>query len=321
MKKYNYLLGGLSLSIIIGMAAFLLGSQTVSTVERQPVVSSTTVSVPVPESVEFCGNKISLQRLDMRERFDREMNALTYLHSTTLLDFKRANRYFPIIEPILKRNNIPDDFKYLCVVESNLDTRAVSPSKAVGLWQFMEDTGKRFGLEITPEVDERYHIEKATEAACRYFKEAYGKYGNWPCVAISYNAGMKRISDSLQNQRSDSAFDLWLPVETSRYIFRIMAIKEIFEHPKYYGFVLKKSDLYPQVRTHNVEVTSDIGSLALFAKENGINYMQLREYNVWIRDTKLTVGKGKSYQIAIPETDDLYYNERKVKVYNPAWLQ
>ena len=320
-KKNNYALLILGLTLLTGLTIFLIGSKDIENVKIQhPVVSSTTVSVSIPASVNFCGERISLERLDMRERFDREINSFTYFHSTTLLYFKRANRYFPMIEPILKENGIPDDFKYLCVIESNLDTRALSPAKAAGLWQFMEATGKNYGLEITTEVDERYHIEKSTRAACKYLKEAYGRYSNWVDVAASYNAGMGRISSSMKEQLVDSAFDLLLVSETSRYVFRIMAIKEIFENSKKYGFVLRKENLYPAVSVQLKEVSSDITNLALFAKENNINYMQLKDYNVWLRSTKLKVNPGKTYQIAIPKKEDLFYDEHKVKVHNESWI-
>jgi hypothetical protein len=283
------------------MTLFLLGSKTAETEEsKQPLVASVTVSLPIPDQVKFCGKNIALDRSDLRERFDRELTGLVYSHTTTLLSLKRANRFFPIIEPILKKNGIPDDFKYLCVVESSLDTRALSPSKAAGLWQFLEETGKGYGLEITPEVDERYHVEKATEAACKFFNEAYQKYNDWANVVISYNAGMARISSFRRDQLTDSAFDLHMTTETSRYLFRILALKEFFENQQKYGFVIKKEHLYPAIPVHYVDVTTTIDNLALFAKENKISYMQLKDNNVWLRDTKLTV-KGKTYRIAIPE--------------------
>ena len=320
-KKNSYIFLLLCSALFAGLTLFLISSKDVESVEIQhPVVSAMTASVPIPAFVEFCGDRISLERLDMRERFDREVNSFTYFHSTTLLYFKRANRYFPVIEPILKENGIPDDFKYLCVIESNLDVRALSPAKAAGLWQFMEATGKGYGLEISTEVDERYHIEKSTQAACKYFKDAYGRYSNWVDVAASYNAGMGRISSSMKEQLVDSAFDLLLVSETSRYVFRIMAIKEIFENPRKYGFLLKKENLYPLVPVQLKEVSSDIVNLALFAKENGINYMQLKDYNIWLRGTKLKIVAGKTYQIAIPKKEDLFYDKNKVKIHNKNWI-
>lgn len=320
MKYNHFFLVLFSLIGFFGLTLSLISGKQFVEKADYPFVGTQTVSVSVPDYVPFCGEKISLQRLDMRERYDREINSFTYFHSTTLLYLKRANRFFPIIEPILKKNNIPDDFKYLCVIESGLDTRAFSSAKAAGLWQFMESTGKGYGLEITSEVDERYHVEKATEAACSYFKEAYGRYGNWVDVAASYNAGMGRISNSKQSQLVDSAFDLLLVSETSRYVFRIMAIKQIFEHPRAYGFYLKKENLFQQVPVDYVEVTSDVADFAIFAQEHQLNYMQLKDYNVWLRDTKLKVTPGKSYKIAIPKKEDLYYHKSKVVVHNKNWV-
>ncbi|GHT07407.1 murein transglycosylase [Bacteroidia bacterium] len=327
MKRYNYILLALSLGFVVLTGIFLLSGKEVQTpdsadfIEQNPDSRALTFSAPIPETVEFCGEIISLDRLDMRERFDREINAFTYLHSTTMLYIKRANRFFPIIEPILKRNNIPDDFKYLCVIESNLDIRALSPANAAGFWQFMESTGKSYGLEITSEVDERYHIEKATEAACRYFKDAYRKYGNWVNAAASYNAGMGRISSALNNQSVDSAFDLLLVSETSRYVFRILAVKQVFANPYQYGFVLKKEDLYPTVPVQEITVSAGISNIAAYAREHNLNYMQLKEFNPWLRDTKLTVRPGKSYRIAIPKKEDLYYKAEKIKVHDAAWVK
>ena len=316
MKNYSYLLTGLcAFIIIIGVYFFLSSHQAGETRQdqRELLAGSYVYSMPVPDYVEFCGKKISLDRYDMHERYDRELNALTYLHSTTILLMKRANRYFPIIEPILKKNNIPDDFKYLAIVESSLNTRAVSPAKAAGLWQFMPETAKRYGLEVNDQVDERYHIEKATEAACKYLSEAYYRYGDWASVAASYNGGMGRISSELNNQMANNSFDLLLVEETSRYVFRIMATKEIFKNPVKYGFVVKKEDLYPAIRTKKVQVYDNIPDLTEFARGNNISYYQLKEFNVWLRDRSLTISpkNPKTYTIDIPVVDDLYYSRNK----------
>ena len=319
MKIYNYILVFLSTGIIIFLIIFLMGSSSTE-VDERPYALAMTRSMPIPPRANFGGEIIELDRLDLRERFDREINSFTYFHSTTMLYIKRANRFFPIIEPILKANGIPDDFKYLCVIESNLDTRALSSAKAAGLWQFMEATGREFGLEITTDVDERYHIEKATEAACKYFKRAYSRYGNWVNVAASYNAGMGRISDNQQKQYVESALDMLLVQETSRYVFRIIAMKEIFTCPWKYGFILSKEDFYPLVPVKKIEVSQDINDLALFAKEHDINYMTLKDYNVWLRDTKLRT-RGKTYEIAIPEKKHLYYNKKDIKVHSSDWIR
>ena len=326
MKRTNYLLLFFGAGFLLMLGLFLLsnkempGENTISNLAREIYPLSQTNSVPIPDQVDFCGETIALDRLDLRERFDREINTFTYLHGTTLLYLKRANRYFPVIEPILRKNGIPDDFKYLCLIESNLDIRALSPAKAAGFWQIMESTGKEYGLEINSEVDERYHIEKATDAACRYLKTAYLKYGSWINTAASYNAGMARISSELNNQQVDSALDLLLVSETSRYIFRISAIKQLFENPYLYGFVLKKEDLYPSVPVQRITVKETIDDIVAFSKAYGLNYMILKEFNPWLRDHKLTVRSGKTYEIAIPRKEDLYFDKNTIQVHNEKWL-
>jgi hypothetical protein len=319
--KKDYLLVISAMSMIMLFTLFLTGSKDPGddSVGRR-LNPAPIISAAIPSYVIFCNENIFLSRLDLRERFDREINALIYLHSSTLLSIKRANRYFPIIEPILKANDIPDDFKYLCVIESGLDTRALSTAKAAGLWQFMESTAKEYGLEIREEIDERYHIEKSTEAACKYFKDAYYRYGNWINVAASYNGGQGRISAELQKQYMESALDLLLISETSRYIFRILAMKEIFSDPQKYGFIIKRENLYPTVNVNYVEIRSGISDLAAFAKDQGISYMLLKDYNVWLRDTKLSLKNGQTYRLAIPRQEDLYFNKNRVKIHNKAWI-
>jgi hypothetical protein len=308
--------------LLLVLAALLTGTGFQEKAAPVADESRGVASMPIPARVSFCEQPVELRRLDMRERFDREINAFAYQHSTTLLYLKRANRYFPLIEPILKQHGVPDDFKYLCVVESGLDTRAVSSAQAAGLWQFMEQTARNYGLEIRPGVDERYHIEKATEAACRYFLDAYRRYGDWVSVAAAYNAGSARISSFRRQQGAESAFDLWMTVETSRYLFRILALKEVFSAPARYGFHLKGEDLYPPVAVDWVETTEAIPDLPAFARRYGLNYMQLKDYNVWLRDTLLSMPKQgtKVYRIAIPKPADLYYDRKRVRVHDRAWL-
>ena len=236
-----------------------------------------------------------------------------------MLLIKRANRYFPVIEPILKANGIPDDFKYLAVIESHLDPRVSSPARAVGMWQFMEATGKQYGLAITPTVDERCHVAKATEAACKYLKAAHAKYGDWANVAASYNAGMGRISGELTKQTADSTFDLWLVEETSRYVYRIMAIKQIFENPYKYGFVLRAEDLYKPIECEDVAVSSDIQDLSDFAQKNGITYADLKRFNPWLRDRKLQT-LGKTYTLQIPKQNEMYYKTPNTYVHHSGWV-
>lgn len=321
MKKYSnsiisFLVGGM----ICLTACLSMSSDDASKIlNGKPVVGAMTLSPDIPASASFCGQEIDLTRYNMHEGFDRELSSFTYFHSTTMLLIKRANRYFPVIEPILKANGIPDDFKYLAVIESHLDPRVTSPARAVGMWQMLEGTGKQYGLTITPTVDERCHVEKATEAACRYLKAAYAKYGDWATVAASYNAGMGRISGELTKQDSDNSFDLWLVEETSRYVYRIMAIKEIFENPYKYGFVLRAQDLYKPIETREVTVSEDIQDLAGFARTQGITYADLKRFNPWLRDRKLST-LGKTYELRIPLEKDLYYKTPNTQVHNPAWV-
>lgn len=316
----------LSIPLIIALGVTLCSSSSASTEKgdtkknRRANVLSMTKSVDVPKAIEFAGEKLDLDRYDMHERFDREINSFTYFHSTTMLLIKRANRYFPIIEPILKKNNIPDDFKYLAVIESHLDPRATSPARAVGLWQFLASTGKENGLEVGTEVDERYHVEKSTEAACRYLKTAYAKYGSWSSVALAYNGGQRRITEELDKQLADEGLDLWLVEETTRYYFRMVAIKHIFENPSDYGFILNAKQLYKPMTYENVIVNESISDLAAFAQEKGITYAQLKDANSWLRARKLTITKDKTYTLKIPTQKSLYYSKEAPKVHNKAWI-
>lgn len=300
----------------------LLSFNNVDRVEQQrPQVLSMTASADVPEEMVFADEKIVLDRYDLRERMDRELNSFTYFHSTTMLLIKRANRLFPIIEPILKENGIPDDMKYLAVIESSLATRAVSPARAAGLWQFMPSTAPGYGLEVSTEVDERYHVEKSTVAASKYLKDAYRKYNSWSSASLSYNGGQGRITTELNKQGVDDGLDLWLVEETTRYYFRMLAIKLVFENPSQYGFILRSDQLYKPIKFKDVEVTSSIPNLVDFAKEHGVTYAQLKDFNSWLRSTKLTVSPGKSYTIQIPTQESLYYKKgEKIKVHNPDWV-
>ena len=276
----------------------------------------------VPEQAIFDGDTIDLRRYDRRERMDREMMSFTYMHSTTMLMLKRANRYFPIIEPLLKANGIPDDFKYLMVIESSLNPIARSPAGAAGLWQFMPATAREFGLEINDNVDERYHIEKATAAACRYFKQAYAKYGDWMAVSAAYNAGQGRISSQLDKQLADHAMDLWLVEETSRYMFRLLAVKEVFGNPQRFGFLLKREHLYPVIPYKEVTVNTEISDLSDFAQKQGITYAQLRDANPWLRGSSLKnkMQVGKKYVIHIPTQEGMNYDPKKTVPYERKWV-
>jgi membrane-bound lytic murein transglycosylase D len=281
---------------------------------------SPAVSLDIPDKVVFAGTVIPLDRYDMRERFDREQIAFAYAYASTIVTIKRANLYFPVIEPILKQNGIPDDFKYLALVESNFNTRAFSSARAAGFWQFLPETAKQYGLEVSSGIDERYHVEKSTAAACRYLKDAYGKFGDWATVAASYNAGMERISSEQTMQQVGSFFDMLLFDETSRYIFRIMAIKEILKNPQKYGFYIKRAHLYPPIRFNEVTVTGPVQDWAEFAKSHDITYAQLKDFNVWIRGNKLENKDGNTYVVRIPLKCDFNFDAKRIKVYQDNWI-
>ncbi len=259
-----------------------------------------TTSFPIPQKVQFADQTISLKRLDFQERYDREQIVIAYNHSVSLLQIKRAQKYFPIIEPILKENGIPTDFKYLAVIESNLDTRAYSSANAAGFWQLLPKTGEQFGLEVNDQIDERYHIEKSTRAACKYLKSAYNKFNSWTTAAISYNAGMGRISEEQDKQQVKEGMDLLLSSESGRYIFRLLAIKRFLENPENFGYKVEKEDFYKQPNIQNVVVTDSVGNWTNWAKQYNISYAQLKEANPWLRDRSLTNASKKTYNIAIP---------------------
>ena len=255
----------------------------------------------VPQYVVFAGDTVRFNRSDLYERMDRELIAFTYSHTNSLLMLKRSDRYFQQVEPILKLYGIPDDLKYLMAIESNLSPKAYSTAGAAGLWQFTKATAKEYGLIVDNEVDERYNIEKETVAACQYLTKAYNRYGNWMTVAASYNAGQGGISKRLSDQRQKTALNLWLVEETSRYMFRILVAKMFFENPAAFGFRVDKFEKYPYYSPKKiVTVNGPIESLVDFAEENGCSYMQLKEANLWLRDSKLDNKAGHSYKILIP---------------------
>lgn len=258
------------------------------------------VSPFIPEKMTFANTEIPLGITDVKEKLDRELVINCYWHSNTIFYLKRAARWFPLIEPILKEQNIPDDFKYLAVIESGLDN-VVSPSGAAGYWQFMRGTALDYGLEVTGLVDERYHPEKATYAACKYLHHAHLKYDDWMLAAASYNMGKAALSRRLEEQKVDSYFKLLLNSETSRYVYRIIAVKLIFEDPEKYGFQLEKDDLYQPYKSKTVTVNEDVDDLVEFAIKNGTNYKTLKILNPWLKGKKLNVRKGRTYDILIPK--------------------
>jgi membrane-bound lytic murein transglycosylase D len=252
-----------------------------------------------PKEIDFAGEKTPLQIYDVRERMDRELLINENLHSSTILIIKRANKAFPIIEPILAKYGVPDDFKYLAVIESSL-LNAVSSAGARGVWQFMPETAREKGMEVSETVDERYHLEKSTEAACKYLLTAKEKFGSWTLAAASYNGGMAGVSKQIEFQEVNNYYDLLLNEETSRYVFRILALKEIMRNPVLYNFNVQKEELYTNLPTRKIEVDSTISNLSTFAKAQGINYKILKYHNPWLRDKKLDNPTKKKYEIEIP---------------------
>lgn len=253
----------------------------------------------LPENVTFADERLPLENFDTRESLDREILTSSYRHSSTILIIKRANRYLPVIEKILSRYNIPDDFKYLAAAESEY-SNMISPAGATGFWQIMEGTGREDGMEINSIVDERYDVEKSTEFACRYFLKSYGKYQNWTLAAASYNGGRFAVEEQMRIQKESDYYDLLLSEETARYIFRAVAYKLIITDPEKYGFTLDKSDLYPPLEYFDVKVDTAIADFSVFAKKFGTNYKILKFLNPWLRKPYFTPRSGKEYLIKIP---------------------
>ena len=259
-------------------------------------------AVKIPAYLELAGERVPTERADVREKMDRELLVNTYWQSNGLLVIKRANKIFPILEPLLEKYGLPDDFKYLAVAESALLVNNPSHARASGLWHFLPSTAKekRFKLEVNKNVDERYHIEKSTAAAAIYLKRAKEKFGSWTLAAASYNCGMGRVSERLRNQEVTSYYDALLPDETERYIYRILALKEVMNNPKKYGFVFDQEDLYQPEETYTVKVDTAITNIAAFAKNYGITYKELKRHNPWLRQGKLNNKSRKLYNIKIP---------------------
>ncbi|MCX6251356.1 MAG: lytic transglycosylase domain-containing protein [Bacteroidetes bacterium] len=261
----------------------------------------------IPSEMYFAGEKVPLNLFYIRESLEREITANTFMHSSTIMMFKRAYRWFPVIEPILKKYNIPDDFKYLALAESNL-VNNVSPSGAEGYWQFLKATGKKYDLEINDEVDERYNLIKSTEAACQYFLEGYDHFKNWTLVAASYNRGFEGVETALEQQKVNNYYDLYLVDEAARYVFRILALKQIYIYPVKYGLYLLEKDFNPPIPTYTVTIDTGINDLSGFAIRFKINYHILREFNPWIHRYSLPNKTGKSYTFILPKEGSLNYN-------------
>lgn len=295
-----------SLSILTaGIVSFCISYWVASS--REPKVILKTVSAKeryilpnLPSQLDFAGETVPLDKSDVRERLLREMLINTNLQAGNTWILLQTSRWFPLIVPILKEEGIPEDFKYLCVAESGLQ-QVVSKSDAVGFWQFLEETGKQSGLEISKQVDERYHVEKSTRAACRYFKRAYAKFGNWTLVAASFNCGEGGVEKFMTQQQVNSYYDALLPEETMRYVFRILAFKNILSKPKEYHFTLNEKDYFTPRNTCTDTITRTISDLAEYAKSMGTTYKELKMHNPWLRDKALTVKKGKMYVVLLPK--------------------
>ena len=264
--------------------------------EARPLMA---ISFDLPDSISFAGEPAPLHRPDVREQLDKEMQINIYFHSNTIFLIKRANKWLPQFQEILRKYDIPDDFKYLPLIESAL-LNDISPRNAVGFWQIVKSAGKEFGLEITNEVDERYDPIRSTEAACKYLKKAYERFGSWTLAAASYNRGMSGLDRTLEKQKVNSYYDLYLNEETARYVFRILAIKQIVENPGLYGFVISDRHLYQKDSVRWLDIDRSIPSLVDFALEQGTNYKLLKRLNPWLRDDHLTVRTGNTYRIALP---------------------
>lgn len=283
-------------ALVSGIVSYFFDSKSPCSESRQDTQLAD--MVPMPSELTFMGEPVPIQNFDTRESLDRELQVNRLWHSQTILILKRANRYFPIIEPILKENDVPDDLKYIAVIESSL-TNVVSPSGAKGFWQFLGGTAKDFGLEVNDEVDERYNLEKSTLAAIAYFKQMKEKFGSWTMAAASYNIGRGNLSKQVAQQKCGNYYDLILGEETERYIFRAIAIKQIMENPELYGFSIPEDELYQPIPFTVVKVDSAIQNMADFAFAHGINYKMLKLMNPWLRSNKLTNGKRKTYEMKI----------------------
>ena len=306
-----------SLFSIVFLTHFFISSTYTSnsdTVHQQGFNSKYNVySVLKPDNLKFANENIPQSTFDVWERLDKELLKNIYWQSNTLLYFKRANKYFPIIEEILAKNNIPSDFKYLALIESGFEYK-VSPSGAAGFWQIMKGTAREYGLEVNYAIDERYHLKKSTEAACKYLQKAYDKFGSWTMAAASYNMGINGVQRQVKKQNTNNYFNLYLNDETSRYVFRIIVIKEIMENPRKYGFVFRQNDLYSYPSVKQIRVDSTINNLYSFAQENDINYKILKRFNPWLRTSKLPDESRRVYYIDIPEkSEELIFNDLVVE--------
>lgn len=270
----------------------------------------------IPISIDFAGEKAPLDIFYIREKLDEELLRNTYFHSSTIGLMKRSNRWFPVIEPLLSEHNIPEDFKYLSLVESGFEN-VTSPKGAKGFWQFMEKTAREYGLEVNDAIDERYNVEKSTEAACQYLLDSFEEFKNWTLVAAAYNAGKRRIHETIEKQGVDDYYEMYLNEETTQYIFRILAVKEIIEKPTQYGFYLREADLYPLIPTKEIKITETVPDLYQFADKHKITYRTLKMFNPWLRTNHLPNKSQRTYYIKVPKAGYLNYEKLDKQMGNP----
>lgn len=296
MMKWFKAIGFVLFSACLAITAWLFIS---SGKTENPVAGPYLTTAPyVPKKMDFAGESVPLDQTEIYERLDREIISNTYYHSNTIVTLKRAHKYFPVIEKILKEEGIPDDFKYLCVIESNL-SNVVSPARAAGFWQFIATTGRIYGLEINSEIDERYHLEKATRAACKYLKSAHTKFNSWTMAAASYNMGVAGLESKSIEQRQTNYYDLLLYQETQRYVFRILAIKSIFSNPHRYGFYILDQEKYAMPEYTTVSTSDPVGCIICFADDNKVTYKELKWLNPWIRGKSIRNRSKKTYEFKI----------------------
>ena len=301
LRPVLYFSGALLLvGILLSVQSFTGTGESYALSERMPSLNT---SFSLPDQLTFAGEPVPLNNFDTRESLDKEMLVNGYWHSRTIMVLKKSKRYFETIEPILKKYGVPEDFKYLAMAESGFEN-VVSPAKAAGVWQLLESTAEEYGLEVNNEVDERYNLEKSTEAACKYLMESYNLFGSWTMAAATYNAGRKGLEAQIDKQKTSNYYDLLLNDETARYVFRLIAHKLITENPAAYGFHLEDKDYYPLIAVHEVTIDSAIPNIADFALQHATNYKIIKQFNPWLRQNYLPDSPVKVYQIRIPESGE-----------------
>lgn len=308
MKRFYIIISAVLLTVLIG-GLFICSAEKDDSDEshRRAIMNGYKVFAPViPDTLTFAGERVPLATYYVRESLDNELIVNMYRQSSTVLYFKRANRYFPVIEPILKKNGIPIDFKYLCVIESGL-TNATSPAKAQGFWQFMASTGANYGLIVNDEIDMRDNLVASTEAACKYLRSLYNKFHSWTAAAAAYNCGENGLARRIDKQGTNVYYDIWLNSETTRYVYRILAMKLIMQNPRQYGYYLRHCDLYPPIPTRTATLSGQNVDLYQFARNHNTTYKVLRTLNPWIKTDMLKNKQGKTYTVQLPIENGILY--------------